>query len=161
MGLGWDPVREWYRERAIDLNAAALLYSGTGLREVVYHERLDSPDGSVRLHGDSLDGVGPGDDEVISVDLTRLPGDITAILLLVTSHSEQTFAEVRNVFCRLVDGSTGAEIARYDPSGVPATGLVVGALVRASGGWEFREINEGVHARHPAEAVPYLTRYLT
>ncbi|MFR9752381.1 TerD family protein [Nocardia sp. 004] len=160
MALGWDPARQWFQEGEIDLNAAALLFRGDQLTDVVYHEQLMSQDGSVRHHGDSVTGEGKGDNEVITVDLTRVSPEVSTVLFLVTCYSGHTFADIGNAFCRLVDGASGTEITRYDLSGVPASGVVMGAVVRTSGGWDFRTINEGIEAQHPVEAAPYLGRYL-
>lgn len=117
VAAGWDPVRRarfGSRARDIDLNIAALLYAGGTLVDAVYHEQLSSTDGAVRHHGDSTTGEGKGDNEVITVDLTRLGAHVDAIAFLVTCYTRQTFAEVENAFCRLVDGATDRELARYD-----------------------------------------------
>ncbi|MFC8044550.1 TerD family protein [Nocardia sp. NPDC057353] len=166
MGLGWDPVRDgvWsggFRPE-IDLNAAALLYAGRRFTDIAYHEQLLSSDGAVRLLGDNLTGHGAGDDEVITIDLTRIAAPITSILLLVTSYSGQVFDVIENGFCRLVDGLTRREIARFPlPAGPHHTGFVLGRLHRDDGSWQFHVIAAAIPARHPAEAVPQLGQFLT
>jgi tellurium resistance protein TerZ len=164
VGLGWDPLnrRRWFgpRSAAVDLNAAALLFSGDRPVEVVYHEQFLSADGAVRLHGDNLDGTGPGDDEVITIDLTRLAPPVTAVALLVTCYTGQTFAQIENAFCRLADTVSQADIARYELRDGSSTGFVMGALLRAEPGWQFHEIAAPLAARHPADAVPLVQRYL-
>ncbi|MBF6172045.1 TerD family protein [Nocardia blacklockiae] len=164
MGLGWDPAparrRFGARRPAIDLNASALLFDGDRLVDVVYHEQLGTADGSVRLHGDNVTGEGPGDDEVLTVDLTRLPDAVDAVVLLVTCYSDQTFDDIGNAYCRLADGVSGTEIARYNLPRGPHTGLVMGVLERATPAWQFRQVVAGIAARHPADAVPLLAEYL-
>ncbi|WP_245721641.1 TerD family protein [Nocardia crassostreae] len=158
VGLGWDPARgRWAPD--IDLNVAAFLFSADSLVDVVYHEQLNSADGAVRHHGDSITGEGRGDNEIISVDLTRLSPAVTTVLFLVTCYTGQSFAEIRNAYCRVVDQVSSTEIARSELSGLPSSGLVLGALDRVSG-WRFRPINQGIDARHPVEAAPLLTYYL-
>lgn len=164
MGLGWDPVRDglWSggHRKEIDLNAAAMIYCGDRLTDVVYHEQLLSQDGAVRLLGDNLTGHGEGDDEVITVDLTRISPRITAVLLIVTSYSGQAFDIIENGFCRLVDGLTRAELSRFTlPAGPDHTGFVLGKLYRGPRGWDFHVIAEAIPARHPAEAVAHLERF--
>lgn len=166
MALGWDPVRQarWFKSRRkdIDLNAAALLFAGTQITDVVYHEQLASRDGSVRHLGDSTTGEGKGDDEVITVDLTRLPADVTTVIFLVTCYTGQTFQHIENAFCRLVDGRSNTEIARYDLSGGGAhTGWVMGKVSRSHRGWQFQSIGAAIQSQHPVEAVPQLTTFLT
>lgn len=163
VGLGWDPVRrKWFGRRGtdIDLNVAALLFGGDRLVDVVYHERLTSEDGAVRHHGDSMTGEGKGDNEIITVDLLRLAVEVKTVVFLVTCYSGQPFTRTRNAFCRLIDGTAGTELARYELSGLPHTGLVMGALDRLNGIWQFRVINEGIDARHPVEAAPRLGQYV-
>ncbi|MEV0295217.1 TerD family protein [Nocardia sp. NPDC050710] len=165
MGLGWDPVGgRWLGggKPDIDLNAAAVLFAGESLVDVVYHEQLMSEDGSVRLLGDSTTGAGEGDDEVITVDLTRLTPTVTAVIFIVTSYSGQPFEQIGNAFCRLVDGMNGIEFARYElDGGHGATGFVMGTLTRSPRGlWQYRPIAETMQAKHPVEAVPQLAPYL-
>ncbi|BAD59550.1 TerD family protein [Nocardia farcinica] len=162
MGLGWDPAdrSRWLRgRREIDLNAAALLFAGDALADVVYHEQLSSQDGAVRLLGDSTNGEGDGDNEIITLDLTRIAPAVTTVVLLVTSYTGQTLDEVRNSFCRLVNGETGTEFAHYVLED-PAHGFLVGALDRTETGWAYREIAAAIDAEHPAEAVPHLAAHL-
>lgn len=166
MALGWDPVRtsRWLRSRSvdIDLNAAALLFAADQIVDVVYHEQLSSRDGSVRHLGDSTTGEGKGDNEIITVDLTRLPPEVTTIVFIVTSYSGQTFDQIENAFCRLVDGMSDTEIARYDlTGGGPHTGLVLGKLFRTNEVWQFDPIGEPIRAQHPVEAIPQLRAFLT
>ncbi|WP_280397833.1 TerD family protein [Nocardia carnea] len=161
MGLGWDPAqRRLFRHREIDLNATALLFGGQQLVDAVYHEQLTSQDGSVRHLGDSVTGDGEGDNEVISIDFTRVPAVVDRIVLLVTCYTGQTFAEVENPFCRLVDARNGVELLRHDLSLYPASGFVPAVLVRGEHGWRLREIADKVNAQHPVEAVPQVQRYL-
>ncbi|WP_327096715.1 TerD family protein [Nocardia vinacea] len=165
MALGWDPVhrRKWFstRTKDIDLNAAALLYADDRITDVVYHEQLTSTDGSVRHLGDSTTGEGKGDNEIITVDLTRMTPEVTTVFFIVTSYTGQTFEQIENAFCRVVDGVSGTEIARYDlTSSRSHTGLIMGKLFRGQGMWQFDAIGEGIWARHPVEAVTQLTAFV-
>ncbi|MFF3569927.1 TerD family protein [Nocardia jiangxiensis] len=164
MGLGWDAPK-WRlfgpRQSDIDLNAAALLFSGDQLVEAVYHDRLNSSDGAVRLHGDNLTGEGPGDDETITLDLDRLPSRINGVALLVTCYTGQTFDKIQNGFCRLLDRRSGSQITWQTMLRGPHTGMIMGILLRTHDGWQYTEIAQGVTADHPREAMPQLARYLS
>ncbi|WP_169815519.1 TerD family protein [Nocardia inohanensis] len=162
VGLGWDPARRrrWGRQSEIDLNVAAMIYTAAGLTDVVYHEQMLAADRSVQLHGDNLTGEGPGDDEIITVDLSRVDSAVTAMLFIVTCYTGQDLSVVENAFCRIVDTASTTELARYDISSVAGTGFIMGGLFRATGTWEFRGINEGISARHPVEAATQLGRFL-
>ncbi|MBF6328047.1 TerD family protein [Nocardia transvalensis] len=162
-GLGWSPIerrrRFGRRTTEVDLNAAAVLCRGREPVEVVYHEQLGSADGAVRLHGDNLTGEGGGDDEAITVDLTRLSDSITTVVFLVTSYTGRPLNRVPAA-CRLVDGSSGAELHRLALSACPHTGMVVAALIRTADGWQFHPIAASVPARHPVDALPTLPSHL-
>lgn len=169
VSLGWDPSDQglWVDADGtitpgsrIDLNSAALLFAGEVLVDAVYHEQLVSRDGSVSHSGDSPTGDGVGDNEVITVDLTRMTPEVTSVIFLVTSYSEQSFAQIENAYYRLLDTTTGTEITRYVLSGGPHTGLAMGKLVRTPQCWYFVGIGAGIYAHHVAEAVPQVARFL-
>ncbi|WP_054814074.1 TerD family protein [Nocardia arizonensis] len=164
VALGWDPVRRRRigpRAEDIDLNVAALLFAGDQIADVVFHEQLSSRDGSVRHLGDSTTGEGKGENEVVSVDLTRVPEEITTVVFLVTSYTGHTFDQIDNAFCRVVETVTGAEIAHYELSAVAShTGLVMGKVSRAAATWHFDPIGVAIAAQHPVEAVGQLHPFL-
>ncbi|MGX1804961.1 TerD family protein [Nocardia sp. NPDC055321] len=167
MGLGWDPVKRGgiFGNRAvdIDLDASVVLFSDTAPVDVVYYGSLASKDGSVRHQGDNLTGEGAGDDEVILVDLTRIPSQVNSLLFVVTSYKGHTFEQVANAFCRLIDGGNNAELARYTlAGGMPFTAMVMAKVYRNGNGvdWKMEALGEGFQAKHPGEAVPQLARFL-
>ncbi|MFI9415197.1 TerD family protein [Nocardia gamkensis] len=165
VALGWDPVRRSrfaFTAKDIDLNVSAVLFADEHIGDVVYHQQLSSRDGSVRHLGDSTTGEGKGDNEVITIDLTRIPDRITTVVVLVTSYTGQTFDQIENAFCRVVDTVSGTEIAHHDLDANPShTGFVMGKVSRAQGTWQFQSIGEAISAQHPVEAIPQITRFLT
>ncbi|MFI8971582.1 TerD family protein [Nocardia asteroides] len=165
MGLGWDPVRTrgmfGNRTVDIDLDASVCLFADSNLVDVAYYGQLSSKDGSVRHQGDNLTGEGEGDDEMILVDLTRIPAHISTLLFIVTSYKGHTFEQVQNAFCRLIDGSNNAELARYTlAGGMPFTAMAMAKVYRVGGDWKMQALGEGFQAKHPGEAVPQLGRFL-
>ncbi|MFD8245751.1 TerD family protein [Nocardia sp. NPDC059691] len=164
VALGWDPAarsRFFGRREEIDLNVAALLFAADRLVDVVYHEQLSSTDGAVRLHGDSITGEGEGDDEIISVDLSRLAAQVTTVLFLITCYTGQTFERIANAYCRVIDTVAGAQLARHELTGGGShTGLVLGRVRRTEGAWHFQDVGAGLRARHPIEAIPQLGPYI-
>jgi stress response protein SCP2 len=165
MGLGWDPIKRGgvfggKREAQIDLDAAAVLFSGGQPVDVAFYNQLRSKDGSVQHTGDNRTGEGEGDDEVIAVDLTRVPAQVDVVMFVVTSYEGQTFEQVQNAYCRLVDATDG-ELARYQLAGGMAyTALAMAKIYRGDGGWKLQALGEGLQARTPIEAAPLLTRWL-
>lgn len=166
MGLGWDPLKQrgvfGSRSSNIDLDASAVLFGGTELIDICYFRQLKSKDGSIRHLGDNLTGEGEGDDETITVDLSRIPGQITSVLFIVTSYRGHTFDQLSNAFCRLIDATSESELARYtlDGAGMRYTAMVMAKIFRSSGDWKLQAIGEGMQAKHPGEAAPQLFRFL-
>ncbi|MEE2060126.1 TerD family protein [Rhodococcus artemisiae] len=165
MGLGWDPIekRGLFGNRApnIDLDASAVMFADQNIVDVAYYGQLTSKDGSIQHQGDNLTGEGAGDDEVVLVDLTRIPPHINTVMFIVTSYKGHTFEQVQNAFCRLVDGTTNDELARYTlQGGMPFTGMVMAKVYRQGSEWKLQAIGEGIQAKHPGEAAPQLGRFL-
>ncbi|MFR9750388.1 TerD family protein [Nocardia sp. 004] len=165
MGLGWDPVRSrgmfGSRTVDIDLDAAVVLFAEMNPVDVAYYGQLTSKDGSIRHQGDNLTGEGAGDDEVILVDLTRVPAHVTTLLFIVTSYKGHTFEQVQNAFCRLVDGTNNGELARYTMAGgMPFTAMAMAKVYRRGNDWKLQALGEGFQAKHPGEAIPQLGRFL-
>jgi stress response protein SCP2 len=166
MGLGWDPVKSrgmfGNRTPDIDLDASAVLFADQQIADIAYYGQLKSKDGSVQHTGDNLTGEGEGDDEVIMVDLTRIPAHINTILFIVTSYRGHTFDQLANAFCRLVDQTSGAELARYTlmGAGMNYTGMVMAKVYRQGSEWKLQAIGDGMPAKHPGEAAPQLVRWV-
>ncbi|MFH8590437.1 TerD family protein [Streptomyces rimosus] len=168
MGLGWQAAaRKGFlaklMAREIDLDASAVLFAGQEPVDVVFFQHLISDDGSVRHTGDNLvGGAGQGgDDEVIYVDLQRVPAHIDQIVFTVNSFTGQTFAEVQNAFCRLVDESTGQELARYTlTGGGQYTAQIMAKVRRTGGGWEMAAIGEPAAGRTFQDLMPAIASHL-
>lgn len=164
MGLGWDPVRKGglfgSREVEIDLDASVVLFASGQPVDLAFYNNLTTRDGSVRHLGDNRTGEGDGDDETIVVDLTRVPVHVDALVFIVTSYGGQTFQQVQNAFCRLIDHTDG-ELARYTlTGGLPVTGMVMAKVYREGGDWKLQAIGDGLNAKVPGEAVPQLAKFL-
>ncbi|MFB6894495.1 TerD family protein [Kitasatospora sp. NPDC056327] len=169
MGLGWRAVQKkgflakLFAGQDIDLDASAVLFSAGKPVDVVFFQHLTSNDGSVRHSGDNLTG-GSGDatdDETITVDLTAVPAEVDQILFTVNSFTGQTFQEVENAFCRLVDTQTGAELARYTLTGGGAyTAQIMAKVQRTPGGWQMTAIGQPAGGRTFQDLMPELVKYL-
>ncbi|MGW5636185.1 TerD family protein [Streptomyces sp. NPDC003832] len=147
MGLGWEPA---YRGKDIDLDASVIAYGPQRNHiDSCYFGKLQIVNGAIRHSGDNLTGEGGGDDEVITVDLGRLPQEVTGLVFTVNSFSGQKFTEVAKAYCRLIDGLTGEELARFDlTSAEPQTGVMMAKLIRQfSGEWDMTAMGDFVKSR--------------
>ncbi|MGW2899406.1 TerD family protein [Streptomyces sp. NPDC001212] len=147
MGLGWEPA---YRGADIDLDASVIAYGPQRNHiDSCYFGKLTILSGAVKHSGDNLTGEGAGDDEVIVVDLGRLPQEVTGLVFTVNSFSGQKFTEVAKAYCRLVDATTEEELVRFDLTHAqPQTGVMMAKLVRQfTGEWEMTAMGDFVKAR--------------
>ncbi|MFF8639285.1 TerD family protein [Streptomyces sp. NPDC015345] len=147
MGLGWEPA---FRGKDIDLDASVIAY-GPNRNHVdsCYFGKLSIVNGAIKHSGDNLTGEGGGDDEVIVVDLGRLPQDVTGLVFTVNSFSGQKFTEVAKAYCRLMDAATGEELVRFDLTNAEAqTGVMMAKLIKQfTGEWEMTGMGQFVKSR--------------
>ncbi|HIH2746871.1 TerD family protein [Burkholderia aenigmatica] len=151
VGLGWDPRATDGTE--FDLDASAFLLGANGKvrgeADFIFYNQLRSQDGSVEHTGDNRTGAGDGDDEVVKVDLSRVPAEIDKIAFTVTIHDaearKQNFGQVSHSFIRVVNELSGAEVARYDlaEDASTETAMIFAELYRSSGEWKFRAVGQG------------------
>lgn len=151
VGLGWDPRATDGTE--FDLDASAFLLGANGKvrsdADFIFYNQLKSADGSVEHTGDNRTGAGDGDDEVLKIDLSRVPADIDKIAFTVTIHDadtrKQNFGQVGGSFIRVVNEVTGAEIVRYDlaEDASTETAMIFAELYRNNGEWKFRAVGSG------------------
>jgi stress response protein SCP2 len=147
MGLGWEPA---YRGKDIDLDASVIAYGPQRNHiDSCYFGKLSIVNGAIKHSGDNLTGEGGGDDEVIVVDLGRLPQEVTGLVFTVNSFSGQKFTEVAKAYCRLLDAASGEELVRFDLTNAEAqTGVMMAKLIKQfSGEWEMTAMGDFVKSR--------------
>ncbi|AKZ55025.1 Tellurium resistance protein TerD [Streptomyces ambofaciens ATCC 23877] len=147
MGLGWEPA---FRGKDIDLDASVIAYGPQRNHiDSCYFGKLSIVGGAIKHSGDNLTGEGGGDDEVIVVDLGRLPQEVSGLVFTVNSFSGQKFTEVAKAYCRLIDAASGEELVRFDLTGAePQTGVMMAKLIRQySGEWEMTAMGDFVKSR--------------
>lgn len=147
MGLGWEPA---FRGKDIDLDASVIAYGpNRNHLDSCYFGKLSILNGAIKHSGDNLTGEGAGDDEVIVVDLGRIPPEATGLVFTVNSFTGQKFTEVAKAYCRLIDVTSGEELVRFDLTGAePQTGVMMAKLIKQfSGEWEMTAIGDFVKSR--------------
>lgn len=152
VGLGWD-INRFDSGSDFDLDASAFLVQENGKvsgdQDFIFYSNLEHPSGAVVHLGDNRTGAGDGDDEQITVDLSKVPENVARIAFTVTIYDaesrRQNFGQVANAFIRLVNADTDEEIVRYDlgEDFSIETAMVVGELYRHNGEWKFNAIGSG------------------
>jgi len=154
IGLGWD-LKATDTGADFDLDGSAFLLGSNDKlvseAHFIFYNNLHSPDSdkSVRVRGDNRTGSGDGDDEVIEVDLTKIPQDIVKIAIAVTIHEaekrKQNFGQVNNAFVRIVNVDNQEEVIRYDLTEDYSieTALIMAELYRKDGEWRMNALGSG------------------
>ena len=152
VGLGWD-VNAFDTGGDFDLDTAAFLLTDTGKvsgqEDFVFFGNLTHASGCAQHMGDNRTGAGEGDDELIKIDLSLVPGNITKIAFTVTIYEaeqrRQNFGQVNNAFIRIYNEQTGEELLRYDlgEDFSIETAAVFGELYKNGNEWKFNAIGSG------------------
>lgn len=147
VGLGWKPNEGTGAQ--FDLDASAIMIDSSRHIPVeenfIFYGNLDSPDKALHHTGDDPTGGNSeeGDDETIQIDLTKVDTKIQEILFVVTIDKcverKQNFGQVRDSYIRIVDDSSGQEIAKYElgEDFSVETGIEFGRLYKKDGKWKF------------------------
>lgn len=151
--MGWNPHEGTGFD--FDLDASAFMIDQNKVipseEFFVFYGNTDSPDGALHHSGDDPTGGNSdgGDDEVISVDLTKVDGKVTEILFVVTIHEaaarRQNYGQVRDSYIRIVDDSNGQEIAKYElgEDFSIETAVEFGRLYKHGNQWKFEASGVG------------------
>ena len=152
IGLGWD-TNKYDGGADFDLDAAAFLLGASGKvasdSDFVFYGNLKHASGGVEHTGDNLTGEGDGDDEVIKVDLSKVPAAVEKIAFTVTIYDaevrKQNFGQVSNSYIHIVDEVSHTELVRFDlgEDFSIETAVVVGELYRNNGEWKFNAVGSG------------------
>ncbi len=164
LGLGWNPRAT--DGKAFDLDAVAFLTGEDGKvrldGEFIFFNQKVSPCGSVTHNGDNRTGDGDGDDETISVDLSKVPQEVAKIVFAVTIHegqqNSQNFGMVDKAYIRVINQDANAEeLARFDLSedGSTEVAMIFGVLYRHSGECKFKAVGQGFSGGLGALAASY------
>ncbi|ENY8962246.1 TerD family protein [Clostridioides difficile] len=178
VGLGWDPVQQsgggFFKslfgggQADIDCDASVFMLNQEGklggIKDLIYFGNLKSACKSVLHTGDNLTGEGTGDDEQILVNLDKVPSNIHKLLFVVNIYNcvdrKQHFGMIENAYIRVEDQGNKKEIAKYNLSDnySEKTTLIVGAIYRKDGSWQFKAIGEGTKDAGLKEVMQNLDR---
>jgi len=168
MGLGWDVAKSGgffgfgAKSQAVDLDASVVLFDEANRPvDVVWFRQLKSRDGSVVHSGDNRTGAGDGDDEQIAVALSQVPDKVRSMVFTVNSFTGQTFAQVENAYCRLVNAEDGREVARFNLSVQGShSAQIMAKLYRHNGEWKMHAIGENSTGRTFDQLLPQIATHL-
>lgn len=152
VGLGWDPNDGSGADFDLDASAFMLGQNKKLPKDdfFVFYNNPISPDTAIESSGDDLTGGNSdGDDETLTVDLTKVDPQIEEIVFTVTIHEaeqrRQNFGQVRNSFIRIYNANTNEEIAKYEleEDFSIETAVEFGRLYKRNGEWKFEAMGIG------------------
>ncbi|MBP2280424.1 tellurium resistance protein TerZ [Psychrobacter sp. PL19] len=176
LGLGWDVAQAPQDKKggflgklfgggsggsgdSIDLDASCIMFdSNKQPVDAIWFSQLKSKDGSIVHTGDNRTGDGDGDDEVINVDLSKVPANVVSLVFTVNSFTGQTFETVENAFCRIVNADNNTEVARYNLSSQGThTAMIMAKVYRHNDEWKMHAIGETASGRTFHDLMPTIT----
>jgi tellurium resistance protein TerD len=173
-GLGWDVLKpaggEFFSNFGnkagadYDLDASVICLNEAGKlvdnNNIIYFGNLQHASGAIVHQGDNLTGAGDGDDEVILIDLSRIPPNISKLVFVVNIYDcqarKQDFSQIENAFVRLVNTANNQELARFNLSGQDyqgTTGMILAEVYRHNEEWKMAAIGNGVSVNGLTELV--------
>lgn len=151
VGLGWNPQAAV--GQAFDLDVSAFVLGANGKRlsdsHFVFYNNLKSPNDAVVHTGDNLTGEGDGDDEVLTVDFSKIEAEATEVVFVTTIHEaasrNQNFGQVNGSYIRVMNDADGTEILKYDlnEDASVETAMQFGKLYKKDGEWKFEASGVG------------------
>ena len=176
--FGWDAFPKQYSGGLIsglrysttdvDCDAGALLCGDNGkpissnpnecFLNYVVSNMFDS---AILHHGDNQTGL-KSDDEIITIDLLRIPESIKIIILTLDLFKEKKKngnGKIHNTFVRIVNTESGGEVARNDFNhlGFGKKLVVVGKIIRIdSNQWFFDQAEESYSVKSIEEFIKML-----
>lgn len=120
--------------------------------------------GAIYHSGDDKDGLGSGDDEQISVELSNLPAEVNHIIFKASIKSNHNFGDVAEPEIRIVDAYSQRSIAKKqltDPEGHKASRYIFAEIYKTNNKWNIHHIGEYLSWGSNSSWQRKLTAFLT
>lgn len=159
VGINWGAIEKkglfGKKKEAVDLDGSCALYDeNKQVVDVVYFRNLQSRDRAIKHSGDDLTGDLNGDDgldnEVITLDFSRLDPSVTSVAFFLNSFQGQDFALIPFASIRIYEGMPGKVqevFATYNIAGdgggfAGHVSMVMGVFYKRNGEWKFNAVGE-------------------
>lgn len=149
VGLGWD-VNEGSSKFPFDLDASVFLVGANGKiltdEYFVFYNNKTSPDGAVQHMGDNRTGAGDGDDETITIQLSKINPEVVQIVFCISidqaAQRQQDFGMIPNAFAHIYNLDTNELFCEYQlTESFPGTdALIIGCFNRNGATWDFQAL---------------------
>jgi tellurium resistance protein TerZ len=170
VGVNWGAIEKkgWLggvKKEAVDLDASCVLYDNSkNAIDVIYFGSLKSKDGSIKHSGDDLTGDMDGDDgldnEIITVDFSKLSSNVEHVAFVLNSFRGHDFGTIPFASIRIYEGTptrVNEIFATYNiAKGEGFAGhvsMVMGVFYKRNGEWKFNAIGEPTKDRKLEETI--------
>jgi tellurium resistance protein TerZ len=158
VGLNWGAIVKsgifGTSKEAVDLDSSAAVFNAQGeLIDAIYFGKLSSDDKAILHSGDDLTGDLDGDDdldnEIISVQLSKVRQDADKVIFILNSYRGHDFATIPYAHLRIYEGTpkrVDSIFAQFNVATEPkykgTVSMIMGKLYRYKGEWKFETIGE-------------------
>lgn len=159
VGVNWGAIEKkgWLgnvSKEAVDLDASCALFDdGKNIVDVVYFGNLISKDSSIKHSGDDLTGDMDGDDgldnEIITLDFTKLHTNISSVAFILNSFRGHDFGTIPFASIRIYEGTptrVNEVFATYNiakgSNFSGHTSMIMGIFYKRNNEWKFNAIGE-------------------
>lgn len=157
VGVNWGAIEVkgffgGIKKEAVDLDASCATFDGQkNVLEIVYFGQLKGQ--GISHSGDDLTGDMDGDDdldnEIITVDLTKIKTNVEQIVFVLNSFRGHDFKSIPFASIRLYEGTptrVDNVIATFDIANdarfAGSVSMVMGKLYKKDGSWKFSAIGD-------------------
>ena len=156
VGINWGAIEKkgffGTKKEPVDLDASCAIYDENKKHiDTVSFRQLKSNDQAIRHSGDDLTGDLNGDDgldnEVITVDLTKLSPNATYLGFFINSFRGQDFKDIPFASIRIYEGTptrVQEVFAKYDIANEKAfegsVSMILGVFYKRNGEWKFNAV---------------------
>ncbi len=169
VGINWGAIEKkglfGTKKEPVDLDASCAVYDeNKKLIDTVSFRQLKSNDQAIRHSGDDLTGDLNGDDgldnEVITVDLSKLSPNAHHLGFFINSFRGQDFKDIPFASIRIYEGTpkhVQEVFAKYDIANDKAfsgsVAMILGVFYKRNGEWKFNAIGTPTADKKMEETV--------
>ena len=157
LGLGWDFVEG----NRVDLDASIIAFNDKNeALATVYYGNRTGFGGAIQHCGDNLTGAGDGDDEVINLDLGKLPPNVHRLACVVNCFSNKNLSCAKSAYVRLFVGPHTLGFQKLTEI-VDSVGMFFCFLQRNSAGaWFFQTVVRPISGNRASASIPDIVKIL-
>ncbi|KGO95196.1 TerD family protein [Flavobacterium subsaxonicum] len=169
VGVNWGAIEKkgffGTKKEPVDLDASCAIYDENKTNiDTVSFRQLKSNDQAIRHSGDDLTGDLNGDDgldnEVITVDFSKLNPKTNYVAFFINSFRGQDFKDIPFASIRIYEGTptrVTEVFAKYDIANEKAfegaVSMVLGVFYKKNGEWKFNAIGNPTTDRKLEETI--------